>query len=96
MADFVKVRTRLAVARELRRSHGFGLVEAHRLAAVVDDDLIATAVDSAPDEVRAAFVAATGVVGGPLADLLTKFLEFLNSPLGQALLKLIISLLLGV
>lgn len=93
MQAFVPFRTRLAVASELRKQ-GMGIVKAHRLASVVDESFIDAAVASAPDNVQAAYMAATSAVGGPLSDLLEKFLEFLNSDLGKMLIQLILSLLM--
>lgn len=84
-----RARVQMATAAALRQ-RGFGFVEARRLAATVDADTISLAASMAPEEVQSAV--------GSLGDgtILQMILEFLQSELGNALIQLIISLLIGV
>lgn len=84
-----RARTQIAVAAALRQ-RGLGFFEARKLASSVDDDTIQLAMSMAPPEV----VGAVGALGD--GTILQAIIDFFKSPLGQQLIQLILSLLLGL
>ena len=84
-----RARTQMAVASALRQK-GFGILETRRLAASVDDDTIHLAMSMAPPSVANA----VGALGD--GSILQAILDFFASPLGQQLIQLLVSLLLGL
>lgn len=84
------------VAAELRRTHGVGLFEARRLASTVDYDTIQTAAACCSETVQAkvAEIFAPNALGD--GTILQAILDFFKSPLGQELLRALMSLLLGL
>lgn len=77
-------RVRLAVVADLRK-RGSSFTDAARLAAGLSNDLIDGAAAATPEVVAA--------VGD--GSILSKILAFLDSPLGQTLVALLVELLLG-
>lgn len=82
-----------AQTRQALRKSGHGLLDAIALSKEVDDDMVSAALAESSDETRAA-LSVVGALGDGM--LLQKFLDFLNSDLGKALIALIMKLLLGV
>lgn len=84
-----RARTQIAVASALRQ-RGYGILEARRLAASIDEDTLHLAMSMAPPAVVSAVV--------PVGDggIIQAILDFFASPLGQQLIQILISLLLGL
>ncbi len=80
-----------ARVRQSLRAEGHSLLESIQLAGSVDGDLVDTALAASPEAV--AQIDAVGALGD--GTLIQKFLDFLNTDLGKALIALIKMLLLG-
>ncbi len=87
LTQLVKARVRQSLRRE-----GYSLIESIQLAGSVDADLVDTALAASPD----AFSELNAMTGLGDGTLIQKFIDFLNSDLGKALIALIMKLLLGL
>lgn len=92
--------TQREVAADLRRNHGVGLFEARRLTKAIDDDDIQLALSVCTEEVRTAYmqVAPENALGDGtlLKTIVEAITKFFQSPEGKALIKALVSLLLGL
>ena len=93
---FAKNRIQTQVASELRREHGLGFFDARKLASTVDDDAIRTAAATCSEPVQSKVAELFAPQGLGDGSILQAILDFLNSPLGQELLKALMKLLLGL
>lgn len=76
--------------RQAARDNGMGLLDAIRYSKAVSDSTIEAALNIAGEKTRAKVASVQALGDGTL---LNKFLEFLNSELGKALIAIILSLI---